>query len=143
MSYKQRSLFVVLLVLVGGLFFLVFWKNYQHGAVGQAVRSNHSALRPVAKSAATTAGADEFQSFNDWTENYRKASPKERPALEAKGVIFADARRKVLADLARNDPSRALGLVLSLAELANLPENIRAACEKPLSTIGKIGRAHV
>lgn len=129
---------VVLLALAGGLFFTVIWKDHQRGVSGQTVKSNHRAPRSGARAGVTTAGNDVFDSFNKWSENYGKATPSERPALEEKGVVLASARRKMLADLARNDPSRALGLVLSLAELAGLPEKIRAVCEQPLNTIGSI-----
>ncbi len=138
MSLKQKLLFAVLLALAGGLFFAVFSKDHQRGATGQAVKSNHNAPMRAARAEVTTAGVDVFESFNKWRENYGKATPNEHIALEGKGVILAAARQKVLADLARNDPSRALGLVLSLAELADLPENIRTACEQPLNTTGSI-----
>ena len=131
-----RPHFVVLLGILSGLVLIVCWKVHQKGAIRPEVGATQDAPRAVARTAA--AAATVFDSFNDWSEKYSKASSSERSALESQGVIMADARRKRLADLARHDPSRALGLVLSMAELADLPENIRAACEQPLSAIGSI-----
>lgn len=105
--------------------------------------TGHAALpasgRTIDRSA-STAGAPEqaVDSFNRWRDSYVKASPRNRLALVAKGVDLADARRKEMAGLARQDPARALDHVLSLAELAELPAKVRAACEQPLSTMGSI-----
>ncbi len=54
------------------------------------------------------------------------------------GVVFAQARRQQLLEISRKDPVRALGLVMSFDELDALPEEIRAASEKPLSAMGSI-----
>ena len=43
-----------------------------------------------------------------------------------------------MAELARREPTRALGQLLSLAELAELPDAVRLACEQPLSVVGSI-----
>lgn len=82
--------------------------------------------------------AKALESFDAWRQSYVQASAADRPALVARGVALADARRNVLAGLARQDPARAIDQLLSLAELAELPANVRAASEQPLSTIGSI-----
>lgn len=61
-----------------------------------------------------------------------------RNAWIEEGVRLARERREALADLARRDPSRALAHVMSLRELAALPEPVRDACEAPWSAIGSL-----
>ena len=82
--------------------------------------------------------AKALESFDAWRQSYLQASAADRPALLAQGVVLADARRNRLAGLARQDPAQAIDHLLSLAELAELPAPVRAACEQPLSTIGSI-----
>ncbi len=82
--------------------------------------------------------AKALESFDTWRKSYLQASAADRPAMVARGVALADARRNRLAGLARQDPARAIDQLLSLSELAELPEAVRAASEQPLSTIGSI-----
>lgn len=79
--------------------------------------------------------ADVFSAFTAW-ENEAPATPTERTRWIEAGIQWAKARSASLALLARQQPDRAAARVMSLAELAELPEEVREFCEKPVSGIG-------
>jgi uncharacterized delta-60 repeat protein len=95
------------------------------------------AVRPHARPARVVQ-ADAFTGFTDWQEKFRAAVPLAQPELIATGVQLAEARQKFLADLARKQPALAIERLLSLSELADLPEAIRAVSEQPISGTGSI-----
>ncbi len=134
---NQRRLYVGSLVcLLGMVGFAVFHGDRSEVAAARGSRGGAERIPRADRSVAAV--ANDFESFTAWGEAYAKSSAGERVSLVARGVALADARRRGLADLSRRDPARALGLVLSLAELAALPAEVRASCEQPLSTTGSI-----
>ena len=140
---KQLTLYSsLLLVGVGILGFGLLREGHDKLAVAKSIPSGGqgSTLTKVADSAGSplTEPAKAIESFEGWRENYLLASAADRPALVAQGAVLAGARRKVLAELARKDPARATDRLLSLADLAALPDSVRVACERPLSTMGSI-----
>jgi hypothetical protein len=79
--------------------------------------------------------ADVFSAFTAW-KNQAPATPAESARWTEDGIQWAKARSASLALLARQQPDRAAARVMSLAELAELPEQVREFCEKPVSGIG-------
>jgi uncharacterized delta-60 repeat protein len=79
--------------------------------------------------------ADVFSAFTAW-KNEAPASPAERARWIDAGIQWAKARIASLALLARQQPDRAAARMMSLAELAELPDQVREFCEKPVSGIG-------
>lgn len=76
--------------------------------------------------------------FDAWRELWRTSSPDGRDALIADGVKAADERQRELATLMRSDPGRALASVMSITDLAGLPDAVRARCEQPFNGTGGI-----
>lgn len=140
---KQRPFYLGLLLALLGVLGFGLLRNGR-GEIGVTTgpprSGDESALTKAADPASGTVPepVKAVESFDGWRESYLKTSVAGRPALVAQGVVLADARRKVLAELARKDPARAVSRLLSLAELAGLPAAVRAACEVPLSTMGSI-----
>ncbi len=137
---KQRRFYLGLLLAVLGLAgFGLFRKDQDKISVTEIVpaRSGDSTSAHVAGAPAAEP-ARAMESFAAWRESYLEMSLADRPARVAQGVVLADARRSVLAELARKDPARAIDRLLSIAELAELPDAVRAACEEPLSAVGSI-----
>ena len=140
---KQRTFYLsLLLVGLGVLGFGLMRKGQDTIAVTKSIPTGAGestltkAAEPVGGPLAEPAKA--MESFAGWRENYLKMSAANRPVLVAQGVVLADARRMVLAELARKDPAQATDRLFSMAELAALPAAVRAACEVPLSTMGSI-----
>lgn len=139
---KRRTIQLGLLLgILGLLAFVVVLKDIGASRLHQQAPS--PVTRAVSKRAddrpAIRDGAGgALDSFDHWRERYLNASAAARPALAAQGVVLAAARSKQIAALARLEPSQAGARLLSLAELAELPADVRAVCEQPLSTIGSI-----
>src|SRR5690606_933913 len=62
----------------------------------------------------------------------------DRATWIAEGVRMARERRGALADLAKRNPERALSLVMDFNQLADLPAEVREACEVPWSGLGSL-----
>ncbi len=128
--------------IVAGLLGLSAWmisrqSQPQHTATNERPARQARAAKPIARPN-HLALADGFAGFEDWQKNFHAASPLAQPALIAAGVQLAEARQKSLADLARKQPALAIERLLSLSELADLPEPIRAVSEQPISGTGSI-----
>lgn len=81
--------------------------------------------------------AEVFTRFSAW-KNQKNTSSTQRDAWLEQGIQLAATRRGILAEFARTQPERAAAQLMSLAELADLPEEVRALCEQPLSGTGSI-----
>ena len=130
------------LSLLGLLGLGLYLKESGSQDLSRALRSNKGKISSARNSTFSSVHSGDFaktmDSFAGWRQTYLRATVADRPSLEPRGVILAEARRNRLAELARRDPSSAIGQLLSLAELTELPAQVRAVCEQPLSTVGSI-----
>lgn len=74
----------------------------------------------------------------DWLEGYSASSLDSREDLVVDGIAMAKARLEGLRALIRSDPEAALNEVLTLAEYADLPEELLPYFERPVSGYGDI-----
>jgi hypothetical protein len=81
--------------------------------------------------------ADVFGRFSEWKNNKPK-SVTQRGEWIKQGIELATSRNRILAELARKQPERAAPRLMSLAELADLPDEVRALSEQPLNGTGSI-----
>ncbi len=88
----------------------------------------------VAVSAAGDGGMAS-ENFGEWMTR-RQAGADAAPLAE--GVELARRRMDGLAELMRRDPAAAIDRMMSLDELAALPEEVREVCEQPFSAVGSI-----
>lgn len=125
---------------------LLFFAASRVGPVSSSYRESHASGQEKEFAGVTT---DRIQkrkpevliaatAFENWRNDYDHAAPGVRPSLIAGGVLLANARRGLLAEIAHSDADSAYGHMLSLADIAKLPQAVREVCEQPLSTIGSI-----
>ncbi len=134
MSWKKIGGIAALVGFLGLSAWMISLHNEPHATAAQKLNIGEA----KAARKGLVAPADAFTGFADWQEKFRFAPPLAQPALIATGVQLAEARQKSLADLARKQPSLAIERLLSLSELADLPEAIRAVSEQPISGTGSI-----
>jgi hypothetical protein len=125
-------LFILIAVLIG--------RGVQRGNQAETGSDSETSRLPNRKNAVSPRfspdhQADVFSTFNAW-KNEAPASPAERARWIESGIQWAKTRSASLALLARQQPDRAASRVMSLAELAELPDEVREFCEKPISGIG-------
>ncbi len=79
----------------------------------------------------------ELAAFRTWTDRYRNAPDGEtRTELEAEGLVLAQARRKVISDLLRQDPEKALAVTVPAAVRAEMPAAIAGELEDRVGGVG-------
>lgn len=81
---------------------------------------------------------DSFARFKDWTQRYLAADSANRPGLVAEGIELTAARREALKGLIKNNPERALELILPSSIRAELPAEIAALLEERVNARGKL-----
>jgi Calx-beta domain-containing protein/Big-like domain-containing protein/PKD domain-containing protein len=74
--------------------------------------------------------------FNEWSTQWTVASVEEREALKAEGIRLAEARRPEFKKLIEADPERALEQAIRHVIRQQLPDEIVALLEKPVSARG-------
>jgi hypothetical protein len=80
-----------------------------------------------------------FAGFKEWTGRYANAgTPEEKAALTSEGLALAEERRNQMADLIDQDPRRALELAVPVTLRRQLPEEIVAQLEEPVSGRGDL-----
>lgn len=101
--------------------------------------STGSLAAPVAALAETSPGAQPHKAlaeFTSWTERYLAANAAQREALEEEGVKLATARRPWFKQLIQTDPRRALEQAVPRVVRQDLPQEVVAQLEKPVSAKG-------
>ena len=78
-----------------------------------------------------------FAEFLTWAQNYARAAPTQKSALETQGVELATRRRKILQDLIVFQPQRALKLAISPTARGKMPANVVVLLEKFVSERGE------
>lgn len=100
-------------------------------AAPDAFSSPLAAAQHVAKAqAAAPTRWPQFDAFNRWTADFVKAQPSAQPALVARGVAVAKARRTVLAQLIQDDPRAALENAVPMVVRQQLPPEVVAQLEE-------------
>lgn len=80
-----------------------------------------------------------FAGFRSWTREFAKLKTAEQKAsMMAEGLELAQQRRNELADLIDKDPKRALELAVPVAVRRELPADITALLEEPVSGRGDL-----
>jgi hypothetical protein len=80
-----------------------------------------------------------FAGFKEWTDRFANAGkPEEKAALMSEGLALAAERRNQMADLIDQDPRRALELAVPVTLRRQLPEEIVAQLEVPVSGRGDL-----
>lgn len=80
-----------------------------------------------------------FAGFKEWTDRFANAGkPEEKAALMSEGLALAEERRNQMADLIDQDPRRALELAVPVTLRRQLPEEIVAQLEEPVSGRGDL-----
>lgn len=80
-----------------------------------------------------------FAGFKEWTDRFANAgTPDEKAALTGEGLALAAERRNQMADLIDQDPRRALELAVPVTLRRQLPEEIVAQLEEPVSGRGDL-----
>ncbi len=80
-----------------------------------------------------------FAGFKEWTSRFANAgTPEEKAALMSEGLALAEERRNQMADLIDQDPRRALELAVPVTLRRQLPEEIAAQLEEPVSGRGDL-----
>jgi hypothetical protein len=74
--------------------------------------------------------------FNDWAQDFIAATPEQRETMKEQGVILARARRAEFKNLIVADPERALEQSVKPLTRQQLPAEILAELEKPVSARG-------
>jgi hypothetical protein len=74
--------------------------------------------------------------FREWLVKWRAAGVGEREGLVAEGVAWAEARRPVMQRLIRRDPALALEVAVRPVERQDLPADVLAHLEVPVSARG-------
>lgn len=77
-----------------------------------------------------------FANFLVWVDAYGAADERARDEMEGEGKRLARERRMALGRLMEEEPAEALALILSEAELENLPSAVREQTERPLKGEG-------
>ncbi len=81
---------------------------------------------------------EKITAFGEWTERWIAATPAAREALKNEGRILAAARRPEFKRLIKSDPRRALELSVARVVRQDLPEEIVAQLETPVSAQGNL-----
>lgn len=76
--------------------------------------------------------------FNDWAARWQAADPAGREALRAEGLKLAAERRPEMKALIATQPRMALDLAVPRVILQDLPAEIVAQLEKPVSATGDL-----
>jgi autotransporter-associated beta strand protein len=80
-----------------------------------------------------------FAGFREWTGRFSNAgTPEEKTALIGEGLALAEERRNQMADLIDQDPRRALELAVPVTLRRQLPQEIIAQLEEPVSGRGDL-----
>jgi autotransporter-associated beta strand protein len=80
-----------------------------------------------------------FAGFRSWTREFAKSkTAEEKASIMAEGLELAQQRRNELADLIDKDPKRALELAVPVAVRRELPADIAALLEEPVSGRGDL-----
>jgi hypothetical protein len=74
--------------------------------------------------------------FNDWVKEFTTATPEQRELMKEQGLILARARRNEFKNLIVADPERALEQSVKPLVRQQLPAEILAELEKPVSARG-------
>ena len=110
-------------------------------STGRGVEAAHVALPPVLPAPSEAAPEEDFQSiaaFGEWAEAWARAGAEERAAMTAEGARLAEARRPAFKRLIASDPERALEQAVPRVIRQDLPEEIVAWLETPVSTRGNL-----
>ncbi|MGJ8651425.1 MAG: Calx-beta domain-containing protein [Opitutaceae bacterium] len=76
--------------------------------------------------------------FREWQTAYRDAPKASQSSMLRHGIASAKARSEQMRELIMTDPAAALEQVVSLAEYAQLPEELLPYVEQPVSGYGDI-----
>ncbi len=80
-----------------------------------------------------------FAGFREWTARFARAgTAAEKAALISEGLALAEERRNQMADLIDQNPRRALELAVPAAVRRQLPADIVAQLEEPVSGRGDL-----
>ncbi len=79
-----------------------------------------------------------FAGFREWTARFAKAQSGEKAALLSEGLALAEERRNQMADLIDQNPRRALELAVPALVRRQLPADIVAQLEAPVSGRGDL-----
>jgi len=103
--------------------------------------------KPAARPAQAPAGKPEPEAevtedavadFSAWSARYLAAAAEQRPRLETEGRKLAATRRGVFQKLIQTDPQRALELAVPRVVRQDLPAEVLALLEKPVSAKGDL-----
>ena len=163
-SRKKPYLLMLALLTLGGS--VCYWQNSSQHPVHSAQRPSQRALaeeasvpaaarnssREVADQDVATAAPQDFgawasapviapdrakiDAFQNWIERWQKADAAGREALVEEGVKLAQERRPEFKRLIISDPKLALELAVARVIRQDLPPEIVAALEKPVSATG-------
>lgn len=76
--------------------------------------------------------------FAEWAGRFQAATPGQRAALLAEGMVLAQERREVLAEWIRTDPQRALAAAVPVMVRRVLPQDILSLLETRVSGMGEL-----
>ena len=114
--------------------------NRAKAAPAPAAGGNATASAKPAATAGAKAGArfvwPRITAFNDWVKDYVAATPEQRETMKAEGLRLAQARRPEFKKLIVADPERALEQAVKPVMRQELPAEIAAELEKPISARG-------
>ena len=74
--------------------------------------------------------------FSKWTRAYVAADAAAKAALEAEGIEWATARRKMMVEIIENDPERAFELAIPESVRKQLPASVASLLEERVSAYG-------
>ena len=77
-----------------------------------------------------------IEDFSEWARNYIESSISQRKRLTGVGRELARARRESLVELIRTDPEAAISSALPYEVRLEMPGEIVALLEEPISTAG-------
>ncbi len=77
-----------------------------------------------------------IEAFDGWVGRWKSANPEERAAMTAEGTTLAGERRAEFKALIMTDPRQALERAVPRVVRQDLPEEIVALLEKPVSATG-------
>ena len=83
-----------------------------------------------------TPDLSKIDAFQGWVERWKKATPEEREAMVAEGELLAKERRAEFKALIATNPRAALAQSVSRVIRQDLPNEIVASLEKPVSATG-------
>lgn len=91
----------------------------------------------ISKSVAKSSG-DAMGQFDEWSQNFLKATDEEKARLIEEGVKLAKARRPIFKQLIQGDPRRALMEAVPMVVRQSLPAEIVSELEERVADRGEL-----